>query len=132
MKVLDNGAIIGNWKKEDGWVKVSPGIEKLELHAKNMTLSFMKIGPEASGEYAPVPSPHIHNDKEQLTILLEGQGTVIVNDKRYPVKKGSHWLAPIGINHGFDLRESPEGILLLQIFPGSTRPALPTDIKDKK
>lgn len=120
-----NGAIIGNWNKEEGWVKVAKGIEKLEVSGQGVTLSFMRIGPEASGQYAPVPKGHAHDDVEQLTILLEGQGTVIVDGVRYPVKKGSHWLAPIGIDHGFDLRESPEGILLLQIFPGASRPPVP-------
>jgi mannose-6-phosphate isomerase-like protein (cupin superfamily) len=125
MKVLDNGVIIGNYNKEE-WRTLKPGIEQLEVNGKNLTLSFMRILPEKSGMYAPTPSRgHRHDDIEQLTIMLEGHATVIVDGKRTPVRKGSHWLAPAGIDHGLDLRESPEGVTILQIFPAGKRPPIP-------
>jgi uncharacterized cupin superfamily protein len=125
MKVLDNGIIIGNYNKEK-WQAVAPGIEQLEVNGKNLTLSFMRVLPEKSGIYAPTPSGHRHDNIEQLTIMLEGHATVIMDGKRTPVKKGSHWLAPAGIDHGLDLRESPEGVTILQIFPAGKRPPVPT------
>ncbi len=125
MEILENGTIMGNWKKEK-WETIVPGVEQLLVSGKGMTLSFQRVAPEACGIYAPTPGRgHRHDDVEQLTILLEGHGTVIVDGKRYPVTKGSHWLAPIGIDHTLDLRESPEGVTILQIFPGATRPAQP-------
>lgn len=124
MQVLDNGVIIGNYNRET-WTQVAPGIEQLEVNGKNLTLSFMRIGPEACGRYAPTPSGHRHDEIEQLTIMLEGHATVIMDGKRTPVRRGSHWLAPKGIDHGLDLRESPEGVMILQIFPAGTRPAIP-------
>ena len=125
MVIEENGAIIGNWKKETWEPTKFPGIEQFTVSGKGMTLSFMRIKPEAAGIYAPTPDRgHRHDDVEQLTMMLEGQATVIVDGRRYPVKKGSHWLAPIGVDHTLDLRESPEGVVLLQIFPGPTRPAL--------
>jgi uncharacterized cupin superfamily protein len=126
MKVLDNGVIIGNYNKEE-WQTVAPGIEQLEVNGKNLTLSFMRVLPEKSGMYAPTPAGHRHDDIEQLTIMLEGHATVIVDGKRTPVKKGSHWLAPAGIDHGLDLRESPEGVTILQIFPAGKRPPVPAN-----
>jgi mannose-6-phosphate isomerase-like protein (cupin superfamily) len=124
MKVLDNGVIIGNYNKEK-WQTIKPGIEQLEVSGKNLTLSFMRILPEKSGIYAATPSGHRHDDIEQLTIMLEGHATVIMDGKRTPVRKGSHWLAPKGIDHGLDLRESPEGVTILQIFPAGKRPPVP-------
>ncbi len=122
MEILKNGTIIGNWQQEK-WEKIAPGVEQLLVSGKGMTLSFQRIGPEASGVNASRPGRgHRHDDVEQLTILLAGHGTVIVDGKRYPVKKGSHWLAPSGVDHTFDLCESPAEITLLQLFPGPKRP----------
>ncbi len=124
MEILENGAIVGNYNKET-WTQVVPGIEKLEVNGKNLTLSFMRILPEKAGMYAATPSGHRHDDIEQLTIMLEGHATVIMDGKRTPVRKGSHWYAPPGIDHGLDLRESPEGVTILQIFPAGQRPDVP-------
>lgn len=124
MEFLENGAIIGNYKKEK-WTKIAPGVEQLEVNGKHLTLSFMRTLPEAAGMYARTPTSHRHDEVEQLTIMLEGHATIIVDGKRVPVRKGSHWLAPKGIDHGMDLRESPEGVTILQIFPSGQRPPLP-------
>lgn len=122
MYLDENGVLIGNWKKEE-WRKLKEDIYELEVNGKNLTLAFVKIGPKAAGNYAPLPSVHRHYDMEQLTCMLEGHATVIMDGKRYPVKAGSHWLAPIGVDHGLDLRESPEGVTILQIFPAGHRAA---------
>ena len=124
MEFLENGIIIGNYNKEE-WKTLGPGLEQLEVNGEHLTLSFMRIGPEACGIYAPTPSGHRHDEIEQLTIMLEGHATVVMDGKRTPVRKGSHWLAPKGIDHGLDLRESPEGVTILQIFPAGQRPGLP-------
>jgi mannose-6-phosphate isomerase-like protein (cupin superfamily) len=124
MKISDNGVVVGNYNKEE-WKTISPGIEQLEVNGKNLTLSFMRVLPEKAGMYARTPSGHRHDDIEQLTIMLEGHATVIMDGKRTPVRKGSHWLAPAGIDHGLDLRESPEGVTILQIFPSGKRPPVP-------
>ena len=126
MEILDNGAIIGNYKKET-WETVVPGIEQLQVSGKHLTLCFVRIHPERCGIYAPTPRGHRHADLEQLTVLLEGHATVIVDGKRTPVKRGSHWYAPPGIDHGLDLRESPEGVMFLQIFPAGQRPSVPKE-----
>lgn len=126
MEVLDNGVIIGNYNKEK-WTTVVPGIEQLEVNGKNLTLSFMRILPEKAGMYAPTPFGHRHDEIEQLTIMLEGHATVIMDGKRTSVRKGSHWYAPKGIDHGLDLRESPEGVTILQIFPAGSRPDVPKE-----
>jgi mannose-6-phosphate isomerase-like protein (cupin superfamily) len=131
MQILDNGAIIGNWNKEK-WETISPGLEQLEVNGKNLTLSFMRISPERCGIHAPTPSPHRHNDVEQLTIMLKGHATVIVDGKRTPVRKGSHWLSPPGIDHCSDLRETTEGVTILQIYPAGKRPPIPGQIKGDK
>lgn len=123
MQVLDNGVIIGNYNKEE-WTQVVPGIEKLEVSGTNLTLTFMRMHPEKCGMYAPTPFGHRHSDCEQLTIMLEGQATVIMDGKRYPVRKGSHWYAAPNVDHGLDLRESPEGVTILQIFPSPEHPDL--------
>ncbi len=125
MEILENGVIIGNYNKEK-WTVVKPGIEKFEVSGGNLTLCFMRMHPEKCGMYAPTPSGHRHKDVEQLTIMLEGHATVIMDGKRFPVRKGSHWYAAPGIDHGLDLRESPEGVTILQIFPSPTHPELIT------
>lgn len=126
MEILENGAIVGNYNKEQ-WQVVTPGIEQLQVSGANLTLCFVRMLPERCGIYAPTPSGHRHDDVEQLTILLEGHATVIVDGKRTPVKRGSHWYAPPGIDHGLDLRESPEGVTILQIFPVGDRPPIPRE-----
>lgn len=120
MFIDENGVLIGNLNDEE-WKQVDNDVFELEINGENLTLCFLKIGPGASGVNAPLPSVHRHYDMEQLTCMLEGHGTVIVDGKRYPVKAGSHWLAPIGIDHGLDLRESPEGVMIVQIFPAGHR-----------
>jgi len=129
MEILENGVIVGNYYKEK-WTQLAPGVEQLEINGKNLTLSFMRISPEASGIYAPTPKGHRHNDIEQLTIMLEGHATVVLDGVRTPVRKGSHWLAPAGIDHGLDLRESPEGVIILQLFPAGKRPEVPIPGKE--
>jgi mannose-6-phosphate isomerase-like protein (cupin superfamily) len=116
MQILDNGAIIGNWNTEkwDG--------NQLEVNGKNLTLCFLRIPAERCGMNAPTPSPHRHADVEQLTVMLEGTAIAIVDGKRIPVRKGSHWLAPPGIDHGLDLREATEGVTIVQIFPSGKKP----------
>lgn len=125
MQFLDNGVIIGNYNKET-WTQVTPGIEKLEVNGNNLTLTFMRLHPEKCGMYAPTPSSHRHSDCEQLTIMLEGHATVIMDGKRFPVRKGSHWYAAPHVDHGLDLRESPEGVTILQIFPSPVHPEIET------
>ncbi|MDR1315412.1 MAG: cupin domain-containing protein [Spirochaetales bacterium] len=124
MQILDNGVIVGNYHNEK-WETVAPGLEQLEVNGKNITLSFQRILPERAGMYAQTPSGHKHDDMEQMTIMLEGRATVVIDGTRTPVRKGSHWLAPKGVFHGLDLRESPEGVTILQIFPAGKRPPLP-------
>ena len=123
MQILDNGLIIGNYNKET-WKNVAPDVDQLEVNGKNLTLTFVRIGPKACGMYAPTPFGHRHSNVEQLTIMLEGHATVIMDGKRYPVRKGSHWYAAPHIDHGLDLRESPEGVMILQIFPAPKHPVL--------
>ncbi len=118
---LENGAIVGNLNKEE-WTPLGPGAKQLEVHGDNITLCFVKAEKEAVGIYAPTPKGHRHYDMEQLTVMLEGSGVAIVDGKRYPVKAGSHWLSPIGIDHALDLRES-EGCTIVQIFPSGHRPS---------
>jgi mannose-6-phosphate isomerase-like protein (cupin superfamily) len=124
MKILDNGVIVGNYNKEE-WKTIKPGLQQLEVNGKNLTLTFQRSLPERCGMYAATPSPHRHDDIEQLTIMLEGHATVIMDGKRTPVRKGCHWYAPPGIDHALDLRESPEGVTILQIFPAGKRPPIP-------
>ena len=124
MQVLENGVIISNYLKDGDWKVIKPGVRQLEVNGDHLTLTFVDLGPEYCGMYAPTPSGHRHSDVEQLTIMLKGHATVIMDGKRYPVRTGSHWYAAPGIDHGLDLRESPEGVMIVQIFPSNEHPKL--------
>jgi quercetin dioxygenase-like cupin family protein len=118
----NNGVIYGNWNKDfDSWEELAPHIKSFGFLGKSMSASLVTMGPEATGKNAKLNAAHSHYH-EQLTICLEGKGTVIIDGIRYPVKKGSYWLTPPNVPHALDTSEADGEVTILQLFTPS-RPA---------
>ena len=44
-------------------------------------------------------APHTHNDGEEIYYFLEGNGEMIINDKKFQVKKGDVVVVEVGESH---------------------------------
>ncbi len=120
-----NGVIYGNWNKDsDQWEEVAPHVKTFGFVGKGMSASIVTMGAEATGKHAKLNAAHSHYH-EQLTICLEGNGTVIIDGIRYPVKKGSYWLTPPNVPHTLDTSDSDGKVTILQLFS----PARPDNLK---
>jgi quercetin dioxygenase-like cupin family protein len=120
-----NGVIYGNWNKDVGdWDEVAPHLKNFAFEGVGMSASMVTMGAERTGKNAKLNNPHSHPE-EQLTICLEGKGTVIINGIKYPVKKGSYWLAPPNAPHTLDTREADGPVTILQLFS----PARPDNLR---
>jgi len=120
-----NGTIYGNWNQDVGdWDQVAPHLKNFAFEGKGMSASLVTMGAGRTGKNAKEPTPHSHPE-EQLTICLEGKGTVIIDGIRYPVKKGSYWLAPPNVPHTLDTREADGPVTILQLFS----PARPDNLR---
>ena len=70
-------------------------------------LSIVEMAPNSKGKI------HSH-PQEQWGVMLEGSGVRIQNGERIPVKKGSFWRSPGGVEHGFEA--GPDGAKVLDVF----------------
>lgn len=57
---------------------------------------------KAPGEY----EEHMHKNSDAYWVVVEGQGTLILNSRRIPIKAGSRIQVPRGTWHGFSLTEN--------------------------
>jgi quercetin dioxygenase-like cupin family protein len=117
-----NGVVYGNWNKESEiWQALAPHVKSFSFTGKGMSASIVTMGAEATGKNAKLNQPHSHSN-EQMTICLEGKGTVIIDGIKYPIKKGSYWLAPPNVPHTLDTSDADGPVTILQLFAPS-RPA---------
>ena len=120
-----NGTVYGNWNKDIGdWDEVAPHLKNFAFEGKGMSASLVTMGAERTGKNAKLNTPHSHPE-EQLTICLEGKGTVVIDGIRYPVKKGSYWLTPPNVPHTLDTSEADGPVTILQLFS----PARPDNLR---
>lgn len=61
-----------------------------------------------------------HQVAEEIYFVLEGSGTAILDDRRYPVRAGDFLRLPPGTTHGFVTTE--EALVLLDIHSPGSRP----------
>jgi quercetin dioxygenase-like cupin family protein len=67
-------------------------------------------------------TPYHHHDWYHLNYVIEGEGIVTVNEKEYPLSKGSVAYIPGGTEHGFKNTGAGELRFLCLIPPeGSSR-----------
>ncbi len=71
-----------NWKLIDG----SAGAHKVALW-------YSEMGPEGQAE------PHVHDEMEQIFIILEGEGVFRIGKEEVNVKKGNIVFIPSGESH---------------------------------
>ena len=78
------------------------------------------VGSRASGlgHIAVAPGklscpPHCHSAEEELFVVLEGEGTLILGDKEYPVKQGDVIARPPGTGVAHAFRGAGSGLTLL-------------------
>lgn len=65
--------------------------------------------------------PHKHNEMEEVYYILEGRGTLIIEDERFTIEKDDIIPIPIGKFHSIEL-ESSEPFRLLAITPSKYNP----------
>ena len=122
-----NGVIYGNWNTDlELWESLAPHVKSFGFTGKGMSASLVSMGAEATGKNAKLNQPHSHSN-EQMTVCIEGKGTVIIDGIRYPIKKGSYWLAPPDVPHTLDTSEADGPVTILQLFA----PARPADALKK-
>lgn len=83
---------------------LKPGVGKADvrtiIHAAQTDKQFSNV--EVS--VAPMqmgPSPHMHENLDELMYVLEGKATVLIGDKIYEVEAGGWNFRPRGIIHSF-------------------------------
>ncbi|MBP2706460.1 cupin domain-containing protein [Microbispora sp. RL4-1S] len=69
-------------------------------HATNGSLSVMEFT-DAAGHAPPL---HIHDDEEEVWIVLDGKVTFFVGDQRFDLEPGQAAHGPRGVAHGYLVR----------------------------
>ena len=102
----------------ENWRVVYP-----EMGAKNITLNYAVHAPGA------VFTPHVHQDSEDVIVVLEGQGKIRSGDQLLAFEAGDVLYVPAGVLHGtINTGDKPLVMFSCQAPPD---PALYTGEKDR-
>lgn len=71
-------------------------------------LTEVRIAPGAEGH-----PPHCHSAEEELLVVLDGAGTLLLGDERHPVRPGSLVARPAGTGVPHSFEAGPDGLRLL-------------------
>jgi mannose-6-phosphate isomerase-like protein (cupin superfamily) len=65
-----------------------------EMGAKNITLNYVEHAPGVTF------TPHVHDESEDVIIVLSGHGTIVSNDDVVAFEAGDVLYVPAGVYHG--------------------------------
>lgn len=109
--------LVGNWLEETGdleWSQTSPRSRKFGIPGTDCTVAvnYITITPGAEMKERPM---HKH-EHEQIMLILEGDGEVVVEGERYPMRDGSYCVIPPNVLHKYDAANATKNIINIDIF----------------
>ena len=63
------------------------------MPSERMTVGFTEVAPETE------MTPHVHDDKEEIIFVIEGNGEAVVGDSTEKLEPYTAVLFPIGVSH---------------------------------
>lgn len=95
-----------------------------EMGAKNITLNYAEHGPGVTF------TPHVHEESEDVIMVLEGRGEIVSNDEVIEFVAGDILYVPAGVYHG--TTNTGDGPLIMFSCQAPPDPALYTGEKDQR
>ncbi len=116
IKMDKKDLVIGNWFDGTGdleWSQTSPHARKFGIPGTDCTIAvnYITVKP-GMGKERPM---HKH-EHEQIMLIMEGGGAVIVEGESYPMHDGSYVVIPPNVLHKYDASESLKNIINIDIF----------------
>jgi mannose-6-phosphate isomerase-like protein (cupin superfamily) len=87
---VGEGADINMGPMAQGWTKLGSRQSDDSLGAWEFTMDGS----------APAAPPHIHHGIHEIMVILEGEGDLMIGDRRQAVRAGAFAYAPPGVLHG--------------------------------
>jgi mannose-6-phosphate isomerase-like protein (cupin superfamily) len=101
-------AVVTTWREIPGEV-VRPGVQRRGFGTKEVMVVMNDIATEME------PNPHVHEDLEQVALILKGRAIYHIGDVGHHVGPGSIMLIPAGVEHWIE-PDGDEPIENLDIF----------------
>jgi len=110
------GYIQGNWHDDNGEflpVWVSERARRFGIPGTGCTVVVNEIK-KAEGPVKERPM-HVH-PHEQIMLIVRGNGELVLDGERYPMKAGGYFVIPANVPHRFDASQTEEDVLNIDIF----------------
>ncbi|MBM3188143.1 MAG: cupin domain-containing protein [Chloroflexi bacterium] len=95
-----------------------------EMGARNITLNYVEHAPGVTF------TPHVHEQSEDVIVVLSGHGTIVSNDDIVPFEAGDVLYVPAGVYHG--TTNTGDEPLIMFSCQAPPDPALYTGQKDRR
>jgi mannose-6-phosphate isomerase-like protein (cupin superfamily) len=95
-----------------------------EMGAKNITLNYVEHAPGVTF------TPHVHENSEDVIVILKGRGHIRSNDEMIPFEAGDVLYVPPGVFHG--TTNTGDETLIMFSCQAPPDAALYTGARDKK
>ena len=109
---------IGNWLEGTGpidWVRNTPTRKKFGIPgtACTVAVNYIKVTP---GTNQGADRPMHSHEHEQIMLIMQGDGDVIIEGKRFPMHDGSYCVIPANVMHKYDVSNATKDIINIDIF----------------
>jgi quercetin dioxygenase-like cupin family protein len=95
---------------EKAWQQVEPGLRRKAWFNDHLTMVLIEFTRIPGKPPAP-PHQHVH---EQMTYVVEGRITAIVDGKRREIGVGGAFIVPSNVMHGIELLS--DKVVLMDVF----------------
>ena len=110
------GYIQGNWHDEGGEFLPAYIGEAARRFGIPGTGSTVVVNEIKKCDALKRPRPMHKHPHEQIMLIVRGNGDLVLEGERYPMKAGGFFVIPANVLHRFDASETEEDILNIDIF----------------